>query len=251
MSVFDLPRLHFSGIATTKLPTGARSGLVDLATNTALTEEGPFPAHRPVGEYHDYLDQHGTRFDAAGHVMENGAFNALKGWNFGGNGHFWIDARIASVEASAGCIDLSDPVVGRNVDMWGHYNEYLATTVNRARVFDVDPSSSWTTTLMVGQFCFGRTGRSHDVGYMLTGNVHGLHPPRWHNANHIMDVGDHYLAPQLRRSILYQFVVPKGEGLNWLDEASVSPHRVFAFQDGRRDVLRMSRSTRHWPSSGG
>lgn len=223
MSVFDLPRLHFSGVATTKLPTGARSGLVDLATNTALTEEGPFPKHLPAQEYHDYLDRNGTRFDAAGCVTDNGAFNSLKGWNFGGNGHFLIDARIVSVEVSAGHVDVGDPVVGRNVDMWGHYNEYLATTVNRARVFDVDPSSNWTTTLMVGQFCFGRSGRSHDVGYMLTGDVHGLHPPRWHNVNHVMDVGDHYLAPQLRRSTLYQFVVTKDEGLNWLDEASVSP----------------------------
>ncbi|MGH3800151.1 MAG: hypothetical protein ACRDTD_08495, partial [Pseudonocardiaceae bacterium] len=223
MSVFDLPRLHFSGIATTKLPTGVRSGLVDLATNTALTEDGPFPTHLPVQEYHDYLDKCGTRFDAAGRVTENGSFNALKGWNFGGNGHFWIDARIVSAEVSADCIDVGDPVVGRNVDMWGHYNEYLATTVNRARVFDVDPSSNWTTTLMVGQFCFGRAGRSHDVGYMLTGDVHGLHPPRWHNVNHVVAVGDHYLAPQLRRSTLYQFVVRKDEGLNWLAEASVSP----------------------------
>lgn len=223
MSVFDLPRLHFSGVATTKLPTGARSGLVDLATNTALTEEGPFPTHLPVREYHDYLDKHGPRFDAAGRVTDAGAFNALKGWNFGGNGHFWIDAKIVSVEVSVGDIDVGDPVVGRNVDMWGHYNEYLATTVNRARVFDVDPSSNWTTTLMVGQFCFGREGRSHDVGYMLTGDVYGLHPPRWHNVNYVMDVGDHYLGPQLRRSTLYQFVVPKDEGLNWLDEASVSP----------------------------
>jgi chromopyrrolic acid synthase len=222
MSVFDLPRLHFSGVATTKLPTGARSGLVDLATNTVLTEEGPFPTHRPAHEYHDYLDKNSPRFNAAGHVTENGEFNALKGWNFGGNGHFSIDAKIVSVEASAGCIDVGDPVVGRNVDMWGHYNEYLATTVNRARVFDVDPSSNWTTTLMVGQFCFGRAGRSHDVGYMVTGDVHGLHPPRWHNSNHVMDVGEHYLAPQLRRSTLYQFVVRKDEGLNWLDEASIS-----------------------------
>jgi hypothetical protein len=223
MSVFDLPRLHFSGVATTKLPTGARSGLVDLATNTALTGDGPFPTDRPAQEYHDYLDQHGTRFDAAGRVRDDGEFNALKGWNFGGNGHFWIDARIVSVEVSAGEVDVADPVVGRNVDVWGHYNEYLATTVNRARVFDVDPSSNWTTTLMVGQFCFGRAGRSHDVGYMLTGEVHGLHPPRWHNFNHVIDVGDHYLAPQLRRSTVYQFVVRKDDGLNWLDEASISP----------------------------
>jgi Ferritin-like len=223
MSVFDLPRLHFSGVAITKLPTGARSGLVDLAMNTALTEDGPFPVHLPPQEYHDYLDKHGARFDAAGCVAEDGMFSALKGWNFGGNGHFWIDAKIISVEASRGDIDIRDPVVGRNVDMWGHFNEYLATTFNRARVFDVDPASNWTTTLMVGQFCFGRKGRSHDVGYMLTGDVHGLHPPRWHNFNHVRDVGDHFLAPQLRRSTVYQFVVRKEDGLIWLDEASISP----------------------------
>ena len=223
MSVFDLPRLHFSGVAMTRLPTGAHSGLVDLATNTALTEDGPFPVHRPVQEYHDYLDKLGPRFDAAGRVTDSGAFSAAKGWNFGGNGHFSIDARIVSVEVSAGCIDTGDPVVGRSVDMWGHYNSYLATTFNRARVFDVDPSSNWTTTLMVGLFCFGRDGRSHDVGYMLTGDVQGMHPPRWHNFAHVMDVGDHYLAPQLRRSILYQFVVHSDGGLNWLDEVEVSP----------------------------
>jgi hypothetical protein len=223
MSVFDLPRLHFSGVATTRLPTGARSGLVDLATNTVLMEDGPFPLHRPVQEYHDYLDKRGVRFDAAGRVTDSGTFSAAKGWNFGGNGHFSINAKIVSTEVPAGGIDVGDPVVGRSVDMWGHYNPYLATTVNRARVFDVDPSSNWTTTLMVGQFCFGRDGRSHDVGYMLTGDVHGMHPPRWHDFNHIMDVGDHYLAPQLRRSALYQFSVPSGDGLNWLGEASVSP----------------------------
>ncbi|MGH3921508.1 MAG: hypothetical protein ACRDTT_01305, partial [Pseudonocardiaceae bacterium] len=223
MSVFDLPRLHFSGVATTKLPTGPRSGLVDLATNTALTDDGPFPVHRPVQEYHDYLDQRGPRFDVAGRVTDSGAFSATKGWNFAGSGHFSIDATIVSAECAAGGIDLDDPVVGRGVDMWGHYNEYLATTFNRARVFDVDPSSEWTTTLMVGQLCFGRAGRSHDVGYMLTGDVHGLHPPRWHNFSHVMDVGDHCLAPQLRRSAVYQLVVRRDEGLRWLDEASVSP----------------------------
>jgi hypothetical protein len=119
MSVFDLPRLHSSGVATTKLPMGARSGLVDLVTNTALTEDGPFPAHLPPQQYHDYLDQRGPRFDAAGRVTDDGAFSALKRWNFGGNGHSLIDAKIASVEISAGDINVADPAVGRSVDMWG------------------------------------------------------------------------------------------------------------------------------------
>ncbi|WP_149184819.1 ferritin-like domain-containing protein [Streptomyces sp. TRM49041] len=224
MSVFDLPRLHFRGAATTHLPTGPRSGLVDLATNTALTEDGlPFPAHRPPGEYHEHLDRLGPRFDSTGRPASDGPFSAAKGEDFAGNGHFSIDARIVGVEGRAGDIDTADPVVGRGVDMWGHYNEYLATTVNRARVFDIDPSSDWTTTLMVGQFCFGRDGRSHDVGYMATGAVRGFQPPRWHNADHVRDVGDHWLAKRLRRSVVHQFVVTEDEELTWLDEAALSP----------------------------
>ncbi|MFL5859660.1 MAG: ferritin-like domain-containing protein, partial [Solirubrobacteraceae bacterium] len=221
MSVFDLPRLHFGGTAVTRLPTGPRSGLLDLATNQALTEQGPFPVDRPVEEYHEFLDRHGLRFDSAGRTDPQGVFSATKGTNFGGNGHFWVDAAIVGAEGPDGL--QADPVVGRAVDMWGHYNEYLATTVNRGRVFDVDPTSDWTTTLMVGQFCFGRSGRSHDTGYMLTGNVSGLHPPRWHQPDHVRDVGEHYLAPQMRRSVVYQFVVAKDEGLRWLPESSASP----------------------------
>ncbi|EWM13699.1 ferritin-like domain-containing protein [Kutzneria sp. 744] len=223
MSVFDTPRLHFSGTAKTGLPTGTRNGLIDMATNEALTEYGPFPVHRPAREYHDYLHRLGPRFDASGHIRDDGVFSAAKGWNFGGNGHFSIDARIASCEVAPADVDVTDPVVGRSVDMWGHYNPYLATTVNRARIFDVDPSSNWTTSLMVGQFCFGRAGRSHEVGYMLTGEVRGIHPPRWHNFDHVLDVGGHCLASQLKQSTLYQFVVESGDGLRWLDEASVSP----------------------------
>ncbi|MFE0274992.1 ferritin-like domain-containing protein [Streptomyces sp. NPDC058992] len=224
MSVFDLPRLHFSGTATTHAPTGARSGLVDLATNTALTADGqPFPSHRPPGEYHDHLDLIGPRYDSTGRPATDGPFSAAKGEDFAGNGHFAVDARIVGVECRAGDLDTEDPVIGRAVDMWGHYNEYLGTTVNRARVFDVDPASDWTTTLMVGQFCFGRDGRSHDVGYMASGAVHGFHPPRWHNTHHVRDVGEHWLAERLRRSVVHQFVVA-GEGEpTWLDEAAVSP----------------------------
>ncbi|AXG82298.1 ferritin-like domain-containing protein [Streptomyces paludis] len=227
MSVFDVPRLHFRGVATTHLPTGPRSGLVDLATNTALTADGqPFPAHRPPGEYHDYLEQLGPRRDRTGAPTPDGPFSAAKGDDFAGNGHFAVDARIVGVEVRAGDIDTADPVVGRGVDMWGHYNEYLATTVNRARVFDVDPSCDGTTTLMVGQFCFGRDGRSHDVGYMATGAVHGFQPPRWHDTGCTRDTGDdagdRWPVRRPYRSVVHQFVTEREE-LTWLDGAADSP----------------------------
>ncbi|MEV6235214.1 ferritin-like domain-containing protein [Lentzea sp. NPDC051838] len=190
MSVFDLPRLHFAGVALTRLPTGPRNGLVDFTTHTALMDGKPFPRDRPAAEYHAYLESIGA-----------------KGETFGANGTFNFDAGITGVEIVAGDVQTDDLVVGRAVDVWGHYNEYLATTFNRARIFDVDPASTTSTTVMIGQFGFGRLGRSHDVEYMFSGGVHGMQPPRW----------------QQDGRVLYQFVVPAGEEMTWLDSAASSP----------------------------
>jgi hypothetical protein len=217
MSVFDLPRLHFSGVAVTRLPTGPRAGRYDLGTNLVLTDDGPYPPAAPPQEYHALLERSGVRFEPDGTVTPEGRFHSVKGWNFGGNGHFWVDAKVVSWEREPGVVETEDPVVGRNVDMWGHYNDYLATTANRARVFDVDPASNRTTTLMVGRLGLGRLGRSHDVEYLLIGDVAGNQPPRWRNSRHIADVGEHILAPHFRTSVVHQFVVDRTRGLHWLD----------------------------------
>lgn len=189
MSVFDLPRLHFEGTAMTRLPTGPRNGLVDLTTHSVVMDGEPFPVSRPAAEYHAYLDRVGGKGDA-----------------FAGNGYFSIEAEVTGVDREAGEGDTDDLVIGRAVDVWGHYNPYLATTFNRARIFDVDPSSNWTSTIMIGQFGFGRLGRSHDVEYMFTGGVQGMQPPRWQQDGHVV----------------YQFVVPAGEQMTWLDSAAGS-----------------------------
>ncbi|PRW64254.1 ferritin-like domain-containing protein [Actinopolyspora mortivallis] len=222
MSVFDVPRLHFAGTAWTSLPTGPRSGLFDVATNTALTEEGPFPLERDPREYQEYLRRRGPAVDARGRRDPDGVFSAGTGPNFAGSGHFRVEAGVVSVETRPGDVRRDDPVVGRGVDMWGHYNEYLATTFNRARVFDIDPSSNWTTTLMVGHFCFGRLDRSLDTGYMVTGPVRGVQPPRWHRFGPA-GYGDDNAGWNQPRCVVHQFVVRTVDGLRWLRESAASP----------------------------
>ncbi|MGZ3146610.1 ferritin-like domain-containing protein [Lentzea chajnantorensis] len=188
MSVFDLPRLHFAGSAVTRLPTGPRAGWLDLESNRAIDADGVFDTDRPVQDYYDFLGE-------------------SKGHNFEGNGHFWVDAKVVGTELAAGEVGADDLVVGRQLDFWGHFCDYTAGTANRSRVFDVDPASNWTTTLMVGQLALGRSGRSHDVPYLVTGDVNGLCPPRWNQFH----------------TVLHQFVVDKTEGLHWLDGAADSP----------------------------
>ncbi|MFI0741098.1 VioB - polyketide synthase, partial [Streptomyces sp. NPDC021100] len=226
MSVFDLPRLHFAGVATTRLPTGPRNGLVDVTGPRALVDDGPepvpFPADRPAGEYHAWLRRRGPRYDRGGRPCPDGEFSVATGWNLDGNGHFLFDARVTAVQGPDGRTDTDDPVVGRAVDVWGHYNPYLRTTVNRARVFDLDPASRWTTALMTGRFGVGRLGRSHDDGYLFTGGVTGFQPPRWVQFGRILDVGEHLLAEQLRYAAVHQFVVVREEA-EWLPGAVRSP----------------------------
>ncbi|MFJ9823560.1 ferritin-like domain-containing protein [Streptomyces sp. NPDC101160] len=187
MSVFDTPRVYFAGTAQTRLPTGPRgaagAGLLDLGTNTVLLPEGFVDG--TAASFHDLL-------------RERGAL----GGHFSGNGHFSVDARVTAVEGPEPAAADGDPLVGRAVDLWGHYNPYLGTTANRARVFDVDPASAWTTTLMTGRFALGRRGRSHDSGHVCLGDVTGFQPPRWH-------------AFDPSPAVLHQFAVPAGPALDW------------------------------------
>ncbi|ARQ72021.1 ferritin-like domain-containing protein [Streptomyces marincola] len=223
MSVFDLPRVHFTGVGVTRLPTGPRSGLFDLSANAPVADGARVPADRPAAEYHAYLARQGFRYEPDGTRAPEGRFGSVKGWNFGGNGHFWVDATVVSCEREPGRPDTADPLVGRGLDLWGHYNEAIGTTANRGRVFDVDPASNWTTTIMVGQFALGRLGRSHDVGYLAIGDVHDTSPPRWHNGRHVLRDDPHPLAHAFRASVVHQFVVPASDRLFWREGAGASP----------------------------
>lgn len=224
MSILDFPRLHFQGFARIHAPTGQKNGLVDLSSNTVYMNGERFDHRRSLSEFHEYLYKLGPRFNAAGEWDENGPFSMAMGWDFGGNGHFAIDAKIVSTQRSFAEIDQNDPVVGRSVDMWGHYNEYLGTTFNRARIFDCDPASNWTSTIMVGQLTFGRLGNSHEVPNMLSAPVVGMQPSRWHDFHHIRELPPHCLNSEFQRAAVHQFTIPKtSQDLLWNEETALSP----------------------------
>jgi hypothetical protein len=198
--------------------------LVDVTTNRVYMRGEPFDPTRDPSEYHDYLLRLGPRYDAAGRLTPEGPFSMAMGWDFGGSGHFAIDATVTSVQIAREQAVTSDPVVGRAVDLWGHYNEYLGTTFGRARVFDVDPASNWTSTLMIGQLNFGRLGSSTSVPNWFGGPVTGTQPARWQSCSTICELPAHCLASEFARSAVHQFVVEKSApDVWWGDGADSSP----------------------------
>lgn len=224
MSILDFPRLHFQGFARIHAPTGHKNGNVDVSTNTVYMNGLPFDHHRGASEYHEYLYNLGPRFNAQGELDENGPFSMAMGWDFGGNGHFSIEAKIVSTQREFGQVDQQDSVVGRSVDLWGHYNDYVKTSFNRARIFECDPASNWTSTIMLGQLAFGRCGASNEVPYMLTAPITGMLLARWQDFNQISELPKHCLNDEFKRSAVYQFTIPKNaQDLLWGEEAAQSP----------------------------
>ncbi|MBD2775824.1 ferritin-like domain-containing protein [Iningainema tapete] len=224
MSILDFPRLHFQGFARIHAPTGHKNGSVDFSTNTCYMNGKPVDHNFPASEYHKYLYNLGPRYNAQGELDENGPFSMAMGWDFGGNGHFSIEAKIVSTQREFGQVDDRDPVVGRNVDLWGHYNEYVKTTFNRARFFECDPASNWTNTIMLGQLNFGRLGASNEVPYMLSAPISGMQLARWQDFNHIRELPEHCLNDEFKRAAVYQFTIPKdAEDWLWGEDAVQSP----------------------------
>ncbi|MBO3458223.1 ferritin-like protein [Aetokthonos hydrillicola Thurmond2011] len=224
MSILNFPRLHFQGFARIHAPTGHKNGLVDVGSNIVYKDGKPFDHTLPASEYHEYLYNLGPRFNAEGQLDENGSFSMAMGWDFGGNGHFSIEAQIVSTQREFGHIDQQDPVVGCSVDLWGHYNDYVKTSFNRARFFECDPASNWTNTIMLGQLGFGRQGGSHEVPYMLSAPITGMQLARWQDFNHIRELPEHCLNHEFKRAAVYQFAIPKeSQDFLWGEEVTQSP----------------------------
>ena len=224
MSVLDFPRLHFYGKARIHAPTGYKNGLIDLSDNTCYMNGVPYKENHSASEYHRCLYNKTPKFNEYGKLDENGPL--VKQWVgiLVENGHFSIDAKIISTQREFNKVDENDPVIGRSVDFWGHYNEYVKTTFNRARIFECDPASNWTNTIMLGQLAFGRSGDSNQVPYMVTAPIQGYQLARWQDFDFIRDLPDHILNDEFGKAAVYQFAISKDEeDFLWNDEANISP----------------------------
>jgi hypothetical protein len=244
MSILDLPRLHFRGLCRIHAPTGNsnRGGHIDCASNTVYLDGRPYPLDAPPADFHRRLAEDGPRYDANGQLDPNGIFNEAAGWDLEGNGHCsWEGVTVVGAQTAFGHVVSQpdrDPVVGSLVDLWGHYNEYLGTTFNRARWVELDPSSRWTNQVLAGQVTIGRRGSSVDSPWMFSAAIDRAHAARWRKNHHITDLPPHVWASEFARADLFQFSVAK-DRLDWRPELARQSESLAAFSTAleQADVL--------------
>ncbi|MDQ1812417.1 iminophenyl-pyruvate dimer synthase VioB [Massilia sp. CCM 9210] len=212
MSILDFPRFHFRGFARANVPTANRNthGHIDIATNAVSIAGEPFDLRRPPSEFHEHLKQLAPRFNAAGKPDPEGIFSEAAGYNFCGNNHFsWENARITGVQLRDGEVDTEDALVGAKLALWGHYNDYLRTTVNRARWVDNNPAEPDTTLIYAGQFTLSGKQATPNTPSLFSADIGQAHSVRWVGNGHISERHGHFLDDDVGRSRLFQFSVAK------------------------------------------
>lgn len=212
MSILDFPRLHFRGFARVNVPTGNRNmhGHIDIATNTVTMDGKPFDLTRAPSEFHAHLKQLAPRFNAAGKPDAEGIFSLAAGHNFCGNNHFsWESTSITGVQLHAGEVDTEDSLVGAKLALWGHYNDYLRTTFNRARWVDNHPGQPDSTLIYAGQFTLSGKQATPSTPALFSAGIAQAHSVRWVGNGHISECSGHFLDDEFGRSRLFQFSVAK------------------------------------------
>lgn len=238
MSLHDYPRLHFRGFARANVPTANRNthGQLDIATNVVSMAGRPVDLDRPPSEFHAYLKQLAPRFDAAGQPDAEGIFSQAAGHNFCGNNHFsWENARITGVDLGAGAVDSGDALVGAKLALWGHYNDYLRTTVNRARWVDSNPAEPDTTLIYAGQFTLSGMQAGPSTPSLFSADIGAPHAVRWVGSGHVGEPGGHFLDEDIGRSRLFQFSVAKDDPHFLFNQDAPLPSSMCALQEALAD----------------
>ncbi len=132
------------------------------------------------------------------------------GYNACGNNHFsWENARITGVQLRPGEVDTDDALAGAKLALWGHYNDYLRTTFNRARWVDNHPAQPDTTLIYAGQFTLSGMQATPNTPALFSADIAQAHSVRWLGSGHITERSGHFLDEEFGRSRLFQFSVAK------------------------------------------
>ncbi|KAB8033468.1 iminophenyl-pyruvate dimer synthase VioB [Fluviispira multicolorata] len=212
MSILNFPRINFKGAARLNLPTGNRNiaGTLDIATNTVYQDGVLFDLKKHPSAFHQYLRQLPPRFNLQGMPDDLGIFNQAAGHNFLGNNHFsWENTQIISLQIQPGILLENDALLGCKVELWGHYNEYLRTTFNRARWVEIDPSRDDTSQIYAGQLCIKEATAMANTPFLFSSDIHSVHSVRWYGENHIREKQPHFLEPEFSKTRVFQFSIPK------------------------------------------
>ncbi|MBU2706115.1 iminophenyl-pyruvate dimer synthase VioB [Zooshikella marina] len=214
MSNLYFPRIHFRGFARVNVPTGNRNivNTIDNTTNSVYMDDKPFDINQNPKIFHDYLQQIPPKFNADGKADPDGDFNLAAGYNFYGNNHFsWENTKIVSFQCQPGIHSRSDPIIGSKIELWGHYNEYLRTTFNRARWVDIDPTMPDTAQIFAGQLTIKEKNSSPSTHHFFSADINCVHSVRWFGENHIINQSQHFLSGEFSQTRLFQFSIPKND----------------------------------------
>ncbi|AMC36543.1 iminophenyl-pyruvate dimer synthase VioB [Janthinobacterium sp. B9-8] len=245
MSILNFPRIHFKGAARLNVPTGNRNiaGTLDIATNSVYQDGTLFDLKKHPREFHQYLRQLPPRFNLQGQPDDAGVFNHAAGHNFLGNNHFsWENTQITALQIQPGVLLDNDPLLACKVELWGHYNEYLRTTFNRARWVDIDPSRDDTSQIYAGQLCIKEAAAAANAPYLFSSDIDCVHSVRWYGENHIQEKQPHFLEPEFSKTRVFQFSVAKDSEHFIFNQLSLKSDFIEYLQQElkREDVLGLS-----------
>ncbi|CCQ11960.1 Violacein biosynthesis protein vioB [Pseudoalteromonas luteoviolacea B = ATCC 29581] len=212
MSVLDFPRIHFKGMARVNIPTANRNtqNTLDTTTNTVFQFGQPVDIDLPPARFHEYLHSLGPKVNRFGKKDENGEFSVACGYNMLGNNHFsWHDAKVTALQLRPGDCVVQDPLIGCSVNLWGHYNEYLRTSFNRARWVDNDPTRSDSALIYAGQITLTANGSEASEKHVMSADIDCTHGVRWINPSFINSLDEHAFAEDIAAARLFQFAVNK------------------------------------------
>ncbi|MCF2857085.1 iminophenyl-pyruvate dimer synthase VioB [Pseudoalteromonas sp. SMS1] len=212
MSILDFPRVHFKGIARVNVPTANRNinNTLDITNNMAIMDGAPYDVSQPPSRFHDYLNEMEPKFNAQGIADESGPFNLAAGYNMRGNNHFsWENTLITSVQLKPGEYITNDKLVGSKLSLWGHYNEYLRTSFNRARWVDSDPTRRDSALIYAGQLTITDPKASANTTHILSADIDCTHGVRWMNKSYIVQPVSHFMYEEMSEARLFQFSIRK------------------------------------------